>query len=223
MGKILVVEDEADLAELLGEGLSQAGHEVAVVHDGAKALEAVAAKDFDLMVLDRGLPVMGGDTVAKLLRDYRNPVRILMLTALATPQDTIDGLELGADEYMTKPFEYPVFLARVNAMLRRIETPDGLKEYAGFRVDPDRSLAWFDGRLLKLRPKELEVLEELVGADGGFRSTEYLLDTVWEGEDVVSGVVKAVIHTLRAKTSPDAIISEPGLGYRLAEASAQGA
>jgi DNA-binding response OmpR family regulator len=204
---------------MLAEALAGLGHQVQTAANGAEELTALAkpGQRIDLMVLDRSLPVIGGDMVARMCRDAADPVRILMLTALATSQDTIDGLNLGADEYMTKPFELPVFLARVAAMVRRACQTGPVLEHGDFSLDPARSLARYQGRQLRLRPRELAVLELLLEAGGGFCSTDLLYDAVWgAGSDTGVNVVKTVIHSLRRKTDPKAIVSGTGLGYRLA-------
>lgn len=216
---MLLVEDEVDLAASLAEGLAAEGYAVEVAHDGAAALAAVAARPPDVLVLDRDLPVLGGDAVCRALVGAGHPARILMLTAADSIGDRVEGLDLGADDYLTKPFAYLELLARLRALRRR--GGDGghgpVLERAGVRVDTVRRSVERDGRPVRLTPKELAVLEELLLADGGFVSAEDLLDTVWEdryGRD--RAVVKVVVHGLRSKLGlPPVVGSAVGHGYRI--------
>lgn len=217
--RLLLVEDEADLADALADGLRHEGYLVEVARDGGEAMERMANTDIELMILDRDLPRIPGDAVCRLLRSQRHPVRILMLTAAGTLDDRVAGLDLGADDYMAKPFAYVELLARLRALVRRTDESSGVVlEAAGVRVDTVRRLAERDGIPLRLTPKELGVLETLLAADGGYVSAEELLDEVWAHADERSRtVVKAAVHTLRRKLGePDVIESAPGHGYRIA-------
>lgn len=217
--KLLVVEDDEDLAELLAEGLRGQGFGVDVARDGARALERAAASAYDVILLDRDLPVLHGDAVCRTLVATRNPARILMLTASGALADRVDGLNLGADDYLAKPFAYTELVARIHALARRGggSTSGGVLERRGVVLDPQRRLAERDGRLLRLSPKEMVILELLLTADGGVVTHGELLDEAWEDAvDPRTGVVKVAMHGLRRKLGePPLIEAVPGIGYRL--------
>ena len=218
--RVLLVEDEPELADVLADGLRREGYAVEVARDGAAALSSLAAADVDLMILDRDLPVLTGDAVCRLLRDQGHPVRILMLTAAGTLDDRVAGLDLGADDYLPKPFAYVELLARLRALGRRAPAGSGtVREAAGVRVDTVRRIAERDGRPLALTRKEYGVLEALLAADGGWVDADELRDEVWDDGGLRGrGVVKAAVHTLRRKLgAPDPIESAPGLGYRIGD------
>ncbi len=218
--RVLLVEDEPELADVLADGLRREGYAVEVARDGATALSSLAAADADLMILDRDLPVLTGDAVCRALRDQGHPVRILMLTAAGTLDDRVAGLDLGADDYLPKPFAYVELLARLRALGRRAPAGSGtVREAAGVRVDTVRRIAERDGRPLALTRKEYGVLEALLAADGGWVDADELRDEVWDDGGLRSrGVVKAAVHTLRRKLgAPDPIESAPGLGYRIGD------
>lgn len=217
--RILLVEDERDLADALAEGLRNEGYLVDVVYDGVAALTKVAQTDPDLMVLDRDLPQLHGDAVCRILRSQQDPVRILMLTAAGSLDDRVAGLDLGADDYLAKPFAYVELLARLRALGRRVSgTGQVVLSVAGVNLDTVRRLAERDGRPLALTPKEFGVLEALLQARGGFVAADQLLDEVWQsGSERSRSVVKLTVHTLRRKLGdPDVIATSPGLGYRIA-------
>lgn len=217
--RVVLVEDEPQLAASLADGLTADGYRVTVAHDGATGLAAVAAEQPDVVVLDRDLPVLGGDAVCRALVSAGNPARILMLTAAATVGDRVAGLDLGADDYLTKPFAYVELLARLRSLGRRGGTGSAapVLERAGIRLDTTRRSAERDGRPLRLTPKELAVLEALLVADGGYLTAEDLLDEVWEGRaERDRAIVKAVVYGLRGKLgAPPVVESSPGLGYRV--------
>lgn len=218
--RLLLVEDEADLADTLADGLRREGYLVEVAGDGARALSAAAASDVDVIVLDRDLPVLGGDAVCRTLVSQGYPARILMLTAAGAIGDRVEGLDLGADDYLAKPFAYVELLARIRALGRRTK-PGGssVLEYAGVRLDTSRRIAERDGSPMRLTMKEFGVLETLLAAEGGYVSADDLLDEVWDDpSDRTRGVVKIAVHTLRRKLgSPPVIHSAPGYGYRMGE------
>jgi len=221
MVRLLLVEDERDLADSLADGLRREGYTIDVAYDGGSALEHIAAADIDVMILDRDLPGISGDVVCRLLRDQAHPVRILMLTAAGTLDDRVAGLDLGADDYLAKPFAYVELLARIRAMARRTNDAAGIVlESGSVRIDTVRRLAERDGKPLRLTPKEFAILETLLAADGGYVSTEALLDEIWPSPHERSRtVVKATIHTLRRKLGqPDVIDSASGHGYRIGSA-----
>ncbi|WP_346036994.1 response regulator transcription factor [Brevibacterium picturae] len=216
--RVLLVEDESDLADSLADGLRREGYAVDVARDGAAALVLLATADAELMILDRDLPVLSGDAVCRTLREQGHPIRILMLTAAGTLDDRVAGLDLGADDYLPKPFAYVELLARLRALARRAPAGSGtVLETAGVRIDTVRRIAERDGRPLALTRKEYGVLETLLAAHGGWVDADELRDEVWEnGDDRSRGVVKAAVHTLRRKLGePDPIESTPGLGYRI--------
>lgn len=216
--RLLLVEDERDLADALADGLRREGYTVSVAYDGISALSCVASADVSLMILDRDLPGLSGDAVCRTLREQGHPVRILMLTAAGTLDDRVSGLDLGADDYLPKPFAHIELLARLRAMARR--TPHGsgtILEAADVRLDTVRRTVERDGLPLALTPKEYGVLESLLAAHGGWITADELLEDVWTHADERSrGVVKAAVHTLRRKLGhPDPIASAPGRGYRI--------
>ncbi|BCJ64929.1 response regulator transcription factor [Polymorphospora rubra] len=220
--RLLLVEDDRNLAASLSEGLAAEGYAVEAVYDGAAALVRLGADEFDVVVLDRDLPVLSGDAVCRALVTAGHPVRILMLTAAGTLDDRVRGLDLGADDYLAKPFAYVELLARIRALLRRGRPAAPVVwECGGVRLDSVRRVAERDGRPLHLTRKEFAVLERLLGADGGYVSTEALLDDVWYDSDEPSrGAVKIVVHTLRRKLGePGVVHSAPGHGYRLGAAT----
>jgi DNA-binding response OmpR family regulator len=216
--RVLVAEDERALADLVAEGLRRHAMAVDVAYDGAAALERVSVNDYDVLVLDRDLPVVHGDDVCRALAENGSRVRILMLTASGTVDDRVAGLDIGADDYLPKPFEYAELLARVRALGRRSRPslPPVLRR-SGIVVDAPRRQAFRDGRYLPLSRKEYAVLEVLMRAQGSIVSAEELLERAWdENTDPFTTVVKVTISKLRAKLGdPPAIVTVPGSGYRL--------
>ncbi|WP_047868953.1 response regulator transcription factor [Nocardiopsis sp. RV163] len=217
--RVLVVEDEPALAETVAEGLRGEGMAVDVCHDGDTGLEMACVHDYDVVVLDRDLPVLHGDQVClRLVEDPGVEARLLMLTAAGGLDDRVEGLDLGADDYLAKPFAYAELLARVRALGRR-SRPGARPRLsrAGLVVDTNRRTAFREGRELSLSPKELGVLEELLRADGAPVSTTHLVEKVWDAHlDPFSGVLKVVVHGLRRKLGdPPVIRTVPGHGYRV--------
>ena len=217
--RLLIVEDEADLADTLADGLRREGYLVDVARDGASALAMAGANDIDVVVLDRDLPVLSGDAVCRTLVSQQHPARILMLTAAAAIGDRVEGLDLGADDYLAKPFAYVELLARIRALGRRGGSggAGSVLELDGVRMDTARRIVERDGRPVRLTLKEFGVLESLLLADGGYVSADELLDDVWEEPlERTRGVVKIVVHTLRRKLgAPVVIQSAAGHGYRI--------
>jgi DNA-binding response OmpR family regulator len=213
--RVLVVEDHAILAGRLAQGLSQAGMAVDAVHDGAAALEAAARADYDVIVLDRDLPVVHGDRVCRTLAG-RGP-RILMLTAAAGVEDRVDGLELGADDYLPKPFAFAELVARVRALSRRAPAVPPVLRRADLAVDLARHRASRGGRPLSLTRKEFGLLEMLLAADGTLVSAEDLLEHVWDAHaDPFSNIVSVTMARLRRKLGdPPLIETVVGKGYRM--------
>jgi len=216
--KVLVVEDEAPLADAIARGLRREGMAVDTAHDGDLALEKAAIVSYDVIVLDRDLPRVHGDEVCQTLRAAGSTVQILMLTASGTIEDRVAGLNLGADDYLPKPFAFVELTARVRALgRRRVAAPSLVLERGGVRVDPARHDVTRDGESINLTPKELAVLEALLGANGAIVSPETLLDQVWDDHvDPFTNVVRVTIMTLRKKLgAPPLIATVVGAGYRI--------
>jgi DNA-binding response OmpR family regulator len=227
MALVLIVEDEVDLNNLVRDQLVAEGHSVDQAFDGAAAIAAVEKQVPDVVILDWMLPDLDGLAVCRRLRqDHVMP--IIMLTARGEEIDRVLGLEVGADDYVTKPFSMRELLARVRAMLRRVDLdsrrhePDPTGEgsavvVGGLRVDPDSHTATLEGETLKLTPKEFQLLHLFVGNPGRAFSREFLLERVWETQ--FEGYDRAVdthITRLRRKLGPlgDCITTVWGVGYR---------
>jgi DNA-binding response OmpR family regulator len=216
--RVLVVEDQRRLAEAVAEGLRREGMAVDISYDGADALTHVSVNTYDVVVLDRDLPAVHGDQVCRALVDQHAEARVLMLTAASTIADRVEGLELGADDYLPKPFEFAELVARVRALARRPGTaiPPRL-ERGEIMLDPARRVAFRRDRRLLLSPKEFALLEYLMAADGRVVSAEELLARVWdEAADPFTSTVKTTIGRLRAKLGePPAIETVREAGYRI--------
>ncbi|GGO26351.1 transcriptional regulatory protein CutR [Microbispora rosea subsp. aerata] len=216
--RVLVVEDERVLADAIATGLRREAMAVDVAYDGAAALEKTSYIDYDVIVLDRDLPKVHGDEVARRLVAQRSASRIIMLTAAGDVDDKVEGLELGADDYLAKPFVFMELVARVRALGRRSAPPlPPVLERAGIRLDPGRRQVTRDGAEVHLTKKEFAVLEELMRAEGAVVSQEDLLDKAWdENIDPFTNVVRVTMMTLRKKLGdPPIIETVPGVGYRL--------
>jgi DNA-binding response OmpR family regulator len=216
--RVLVVEDERLLADTLTQGLRRHALAVDVAYDGDAALDRLAVNDYDVVVLDRDLPVVSGDEVCRTLVESGTQTRILMLTAATAVKERVAGLGLGADDYLTKPFAFAELVARIHALGRRARpaTPPVL-ERAGIRLDPHRRTVTRDGDHVPLSRKEFAVLTELLRADGGTLSAEQLLEKAWDEHiDPFTGVVRFTIMMLRRKLGqPPVIQTVPGVGYRI--------
>jgi len=216
--RVLVVEDTRPLAQAIADGLRGERMAVDIAFDGGTAQERLAVNDYDVVVLDRDLPVVHGDQICRELADSRASARILMLTAAGDLSDRVEGLDLGADDYLAKPFAFAELAARVRALGRRSRPPDPpVLERAGIRLDPARHEATRNGRPLPLRHKEFTVLEELLRGEGSIVSAEQLLEKAWdENIDPFTHVVRVTIMTLRRKLGdPSPIETIPGAGYRI--------
>ncbi|MFC7932766.1 response regulator transcription factor [Streptomyces cinereoruber] len=216
--RVLVAEDERVLAGLVATGLRRAGFAVDTVHDGEDALERLGLYAYDVLVLDRDLPRLHGDDVARRLVAGGSRTRILMLTAATAVEDRVEGLDLGADDYLGKPFEFPELVSRVRALRRRSARPlPPLLERDGLRMDTVRRTAVRDGRDLDLSPKEFSVLQILLEADGAAVSAEELLERAWDAHaDPFTGAVRVCMSKLRAKLGePGLIRTVQGVGYVL--------
>jgi DNA-binding response OmpR family regulator len=216
--RVLVVEDEQLLADAVATGLRREAMAVDVVYDGQAALDRVAVNDYDVVVLDRDLPLVHGDDVCRRIVEEGLPTRVLMLTAAGDISDRVEGLELGADDYLPKPFAFSELVARVRALGRRATTPlPPVLERAGISLDPGRREVLREGKPVALAPKEFAVLEVLLRANGGVVSAEQLLEKAWdEHTDPFTNVVRVTVMTLRRKLGePPVIITVPGSGYRI--------
>lgn len=216
--RVLVADDEAPLAVLVARGLTRQGMAVDVAHRGDEADELLAVNDYDVVVLDRDLPGVHGDEVARRLTARSAATRILMLTAATALSDRVHGLELGADDYLAKPFEFPELVARVRALGRRSTVAVApVLEHDGLLLDSNRRMATRDGRPLDLTGKELGVLEVLLRADGRIVPAEELLEKVWDMNiDPFTAAVRVTMSKLRKKLGePDPIRTVPGQGYAL--------
>jgi DNA-binding response OmpR family regulator len=216
--RVLVVEDETDLADSVARVLRREGMAVDVAYDGAAALERADVVDYDVIVLDRDLPGVHGDDVCRALVAREASSRVLMLTASGTIAERVDGLGLGADDYLPKPFAYAELVARIRAVGRRTRpaAPPILLR-GDLRLDPAQRTATRAGSRLPLSPKEFAVLEYLLSGQGRVISAEELLDRVWdEAADPFTTTVKATINRLRAKLGdPPLIETVARAGYRI--------
>jgi DNA-binding response OmpR family regulator len=216
--RVLVVEDQQRLARAVAEGLRREGMAVDVSYDGADALAHVAINRYDVVVLDRDLPAVHGDSVCRTLAAEQAEARVLMLTASSTIADRVEGLELGADDYLPKPFEFAELVARVRALGRRpgASVPPKL-ERGDLTLDSSRRVVFRGDRRLMLSPKEFALLEYLLAADGRVISAEELLARVWdEAADPFTSTVKTTIGRLRAKLGdPPMIETVREAGYRI--------
>jgi DNA-binding response OmpR family regulator len=215
--RVLVVEDHRELAATVAVGLRREGMAVDLAHDGASALEHAGRGDYDVVVLDRDLPVIHGDEVCRTLVTRGSRARVLMLTAADTIEHRVDGLSLGADDYLSKPFAFAELVARIRALARRTQPAlPPILTGADIRLDTTQRVATRAGRRLVLSPKELAVLELLLAADGAPLSAEQLLDRAWdEYVDSFSNVVKVTISRLRRKLGDPPAIETVQAGYRI--------
>jgi DNA-binding response OmpR family regulator len=216
--RVLVVEDFEILARTIGTGLRREGMAVDVVLDGQDALDHVALTRYDVVVLDRDLPGVPGDEVCRRIVAGAAQSRVLMLTAAGTVRQRVEGLDLGADDYLAKPFDFAELVARVRALGRRAGTPlPPILAHGDLVLDPSRRLASRAGRPLPLSPKEFAVLECLLAADGRLVPAEELLERVWdEAADPFTTAVKTTIRRLRGKLGdPPVIHTVREGGYRI--------
>jgi DNA-binding response OmpR family regulator len=219
MTKIALIEDDADIAFSVRLNLEREGHQVAHFEDGSEALTAVLAGGFDFVVLDLNLPDVDGLTICRELR--REPktrrIPILMLTARGSERDRVTGIELGADDYLTKPFSMRELTARVAAILRRSAAPHDAAGYddGALRIDEKAFRVFRDGAEVKLAKKELELLLLLVRNRGAVVSRDRILAEVWQmNDEVETRTVDAHIRNLRKKIGSERITTVVGFGYR---------
>lgn len=227
--KLLVIEDDRDIADLLSLNLGDLGHQIDLALDGHSGLEKALAQHYDLVVLDLMLPGLDGLEICKRLRNQQNYVPILMLTARSSELDRVLGLEIGADDYMTKPFSIRELQARVKALLRRMEvlaSPEPTQEtlrVGDVEIDLDKRRVSFGGKALNLTAKEFDLLVQFARYPGRVYSRNQLLELVWGGGfDGFEHTVNSHINRLRTKleadpTNPRYILTVWGVGYKFAE------
>jgi len=216
--RVLIAEDHAELAESVARVLRRDGIAADVALDGQQALQMTVVVDYDVVVLDRDLPRLHGDEVCRTLVANGVRTKVLMLTASGTVADRVDGLSIGADDYLPKPFAYAELTARIRALARRSQPPlPPTLAHDDLRLDTGRRVATRAGERLPLSPKELAVLEYLLAAQGRVISAEELLERVWdEAADPFTTTVKSTINRLRAKLGdPPVIVTVPQSGYRI--------
>jgi DNA-binding response OmpR family regulator len=215
--RVLVVEDQAELADDIADGLRDQGVAADVAYDGTDGISKALMNSYDVVVLDRDLPRVHGDAVCATLVGSSCAARILMLTAAGTVGDRVDGLNLGADDYLTKPFAFEELVARVRSLARRRPSSPPMNVHGDLVFDRARRRVSRAGRPVLLTRKELGILEELLAADGAVVSTEDLLERVWdENADPFTRTVTVTLARLRRKLGePDLIETVVGSGYRL--------
>jgi DNA-binding response OmpR family regulator len=216
--RVLLVEDHPRLAATVATVLRREGMAVDVVFDGREALAHVALTAYDVVILDRDLPGVHGDDVCRSIVAGGGPSRVLMLTASAAIEDRVEGLGLGADDYLPKPFHLDELVARIRALARRSRAalPPTLL-HADLRLDSAHRLVTRSGQPVALSPKEFAVLELLLGAQGAVVSTEQILERVWdEAADPFTNAVRMTVSRLRAKLGdPPLITTVSPVGYRI--------
>jgi DNA-binding response OmpR family regulator len=215
--RVLVVEDNTVVADAVAEGLRDQGMAVDVAYDGPTGLEKAVLTCYDVILLDRDLPRLHGDNICQQLVHSPAPARILMLTAAGEVEDRVDGLNLGADDYLAKPFDFSELVARVRALARRSPSTPPVLIRGGVVLDRARRTVSRAGAPISLARKELGVLEVLLGADGAVVTAEQLLEQVWdEHADPFSNAVAVTVSRLRRKLGdPPVIETVIGGGYRI--------
>ncbi|ARJ06889.1 DNA-binding response regulator [Cnuibacter physcomitrellae] len=216
--RVLIVEDEPYMAEAIRDGLRLEAIASDIAGDGDTALELLGLNSYDLAVLDRDIPGPSGDEVAAHIVSSGRGIPILMLTAADRLDDKASGFELGADDYLTKPFELRELVLRLRALdRRRGQLRPPVRELAGIRLDPFRREVFRDGRYVALTRKQFAVLEVLLSAEGGVVSAEELLERAWdENADPFTNAVRITVSALRKRLGePWLIATVPGVGYRI--------
>ena len=216
--RVLIAEDEPRIAGAVARGLRREGMAVDIAGDGAEALYKARVVPYDVVVLDRDLPEVHGDDVCRTLAAEQPGTKVLMLTAARSTDDLVEGLALGADDYLPKPFRFAELVARVRALARRAGAArPPVLEAADVVLDPARRSATRDGRALELTPKEFAVLETLLGAQGDVVTPEELVERAWDEQlDPLSNTLRMTVMTLRRKLGdPPLVDTVRGAGYRL--------
>src|SRR5258706_13306661 len=220
--RLLIVEDEADLAHALAKGLRRQGYAVDLAFDGMQGLELAEVNDYDLLILDLNLPEMDGLEVCRSLRAGQLSMLILIFTARGQPDQRIAGLDLGADDFLVKPFHFGELTARVRALLRRdMRVRSPLLEYKDLKLDSTARVVWQDNRRLEFTAKEFGIIEYLLRHQGEIVSQETLLEHVWDMRaNPLTNTVRVHINSLRRKLedmaeTPRYIETIVGQGYRL--------
>jgi DNA-binding response OmpR family regulator len=216
--RVLVVEDEQLLADAVAEGLRRESFAVDVAYDGSGALRRLSVNEYDVLVLDRDLPAVGGDQVCRYVSAKLPGTRILMLTAASAVAERVKGLSLGADDYLGKPFAFTELVARVRALGRRARAAaPPVLEHGDLRLDPNRRQVFRGGDYVALSRKEFAVLEELLRADGAVVTAEQLLERAWdEHVDPFTNVLRVTVMTWRRKLGePSVIETVAGVGYQI--------
>lgn len=222
MSNILIAEDEERIAQFVAKGLKAAGYQTHVVGDGVSALEHASSGDYDLMVLDVGMPKMDGFTVLRVLRTLEHDIPIIMVTARDAVTDTVAGLEGGADDYLTKPFKFEELLARVRTRLRPRAggSESTVLRHGDLSLDLTTRIATVGSKEVDLSPREFSMVREFLEHPGQVLSREQLLSRVWGYDfDGASNVVDVYIRYLRNKLGSDRFDTVRGVGYRLTEGS----
>jgi two-component system response regulator VanR len=217
--RVLIVEDEPLLAGAIRDGLRLEAISADIAGDGETALAMYDLTEYDIAVLDRDIPGPSGDEVARRIVAAGRGTPILMLTAADRLDDKASGFELGADDYLTKPFELKELALRLRALdRRRSQTRPPVRELAGLRLDPFRREVFRDGRFVALTRKQFAVLEVLMAAEGGVISAEQLLERAWdENADPFTNAVRITVSSLRKRLGDPGIIETvAGVGYRIA-------
>lgn len=221
--RVLIVEDEPYLAEAIRDGLRHEAIAGDIAYDGDSAQEMLSINTYDIAVLDRDIPGPSGDEIAKGIIASGSGMPILMLTAADRLDDKASGFELGADDYLTKPFELRELVLRLRALdRRRAHNRPPVREIAGLRLDPFRREVYREGRYVALTRKQFAVLEILVAAEGGVVSAEALLEQAWdENADPFTNAVRITVSALRKRLGePWLVATVPGVGYRIHTAPA---
>jgi two-component system, OmpR family, response regulator VanR len=217
--RVLIAEDERRLADAIARGLRREGMAVDLAGDGADALVKARVVRYDVLVLDRDLPEVHGDEVCRTIRGEWPETGILMLTAAGAVEDLVEGLSLGADDYLAKPFRFAELVARIRALGRRsLPRQPPLLRHRDIELDPSARRLSRAGNTIELARKEFAVLETLMAADGATVSAEELLERVWDDQtDPFTNVVRMTIMTLRRKLGePQVVETVIGVGYRMA-------
>ncbi|GAF47554.1 response regulator transcription factor [Rhodococcus wratislaviensis] len=218
--RVLIVEDDPYMADAVRTGLRREAMAADIASTGERALDLIAGGEYDLVVLDRDLPGIHGDDVCRAIAVDHPRVRVLMLTAARTLNDRVTGFEIGADDYLSKPFEFPELVVRLRALERRTEPArPPILEAHGVRLDPFRREVYRAGRLIRLSPKEFAVLHTLMAAEGGVLSAESLLEKAWDANaDPFTNTTRVTISNLRKRLGPPWVIQTvPGAGYRFGD------